>query len=283
MRDVVRLAVLKAVVFAAVVLALLAITGPLLGLAAALTGTARIPVWVFSMVFSSLVLAATALALRLDGDALRDLGLTPTRRRLYEFSIGLALGIGSFAALALVRGLTVGASWSFASREAVPAAVAGIGIAFVLMFPEELMFRGYAFRRLLQVFGTWPTILISSALFGLYHLVGTQMWGMGLFFRGAMPALGGVVFGWAAVRTRGLALPIGLHLGGNWVQASVLSFGSGAADPQALWTAHVPALRQPLLYSPDLATHIPYIVTLALTACAVHFISPRRSARLSAS
>jgi membrane protease YdiL (CAAX protease family) len=53
-----------------------------------------------------------------------------------------------------------------------------------------------------------------------------------------MPALGGVVFGWAAVRSSGLALPIGLHLGGNRIQASVLSFQPPfGGPPQGLFTA----------------------------------------------
>ena len=42
---------------------------------------------------------------------------------------------------------------------------------------------------------------------------------MGWVFRLGMPTLGGLVFGVAMIRSGGLALPIGLHLGGNWVQA----------------------------------------------------------------
>ena len=123
----------------------------------------------------------------------------------------------------------------------------------------------------------WPGILTSAILFGLYHLAGSGMWGIGAFFRAAMPALGGVVFGWLAVRTRGLALPIGLHLGGNWVQAAVLSFRTQpAAGPAAAWTADLTESQQWALYGPDLPNHLPFILTMLLAVVVLRLaLGPR--------
>jgi uncharacterized protein len=256
----------KAATFTAVAVALLFAAGPIVGTLAGLTGRSTIPGWLYSGVVCALLLAATALALRLDRSGLSAVGLAFSPQRAREFAFGFVLSALLFTAVALVRGMTVGATWSFAGAGAIPAAAAGLAVGLILFLPEELVFRGYGFQRLIQAAGVWPAILFSAALFGFYHLAGRPMWGMGAFFTVAMPAMGGVVFGWAAVRTRGLALPIGLHLGGNWVQASLLSF-----DPQsgALWSTLLTDSDRQLLYAPDVLPHVPFLLALLVAAVSV--------------
>lgn len=276
-----HVSILKALLFVAVALVILIATGPLVGFLGSLAGRSHVPTWAYAGSFSVLLLAATALAVALDRTGWRSLGLVPTRQRARECGFGLAVGALLFAALAAVRGASVDAIWEFGSVNAVPTACVGMATALLLLLPEELLFRGYAFQRLTCAIGAWPGILISAALFGAYHVVGSGMWAMGAFFQMAMPALGGVVFGWAAVRTKGLALPIGLHLGGNWVQASVLSFQPRSnAAPAAIWTARVTDVQLWSLYAPDLGTHVPYIATMCVAAMAVHLVVSARPTRL---
>lgn len=269
-----RISVLKALLFIAVAAVALIATGPLVSLVAAIAGTSEVPVWAYSGAFSVLLLASTAVALVLDRTGFRSLGLVPTRERIRECVFGFAVGAVLFAVLALVRGARVEAAWTFAGPNGVAAACVGIVTAFLLLIPEELLFRGYAFQRLVSAVGAWPGILISAVLFGVYHVVGSGMWGIGAFFQLAMPAAGGVVFGWTAVRTKGLALPIGLHLGGNWVQASVLSFQAQSdVLPATLWTARVTDFQLQSLYAPEFSTHVPYIATMLLAMMAVRVVS----------
>jgi membrane protease YdiL (CAAX protease family) len=276
----VRTSLLKAIAFVAVAMAVWAATAPLVGIAGAMMGRSNVPVWVYAGAFSMTLTAITWAALTLERSGFNSLGLVATRARVGEFLFGFALSVALFAALALVRGASVGAAWSFAGPNAVIGACAGIIIAFLLFFPEELLFRGYAFQRLVSAVGAWPAILMSAALFGVYHVAGSGMWGIGAFFMFAMPALGGVVLGWAAVRSKGLALPIGLHLGGNWVQASVLSFQPrGDASPAALWTASLTETQAQTLYAPELAAHLPFIVAMLIAAIAVRWTSGRQLGR----
>jgi hypothetical protein len=259
----VRIPLLKAVVFTAIALALVMAAGPIVGTLAALTGVSSVPAPAYAAVVCALLLAVTRVALHREGLGLGSLGLVPSRDRIRELAIGFAAGVLLFATLALVRGALAGVTWTFGGLSAMLPVLASLFVALVLLLPEELLFRGYAFQRLVQAGGVWPAILTSAFFFGLYHLVGSGMWGIGAFFRGAMPALGGVVFGWLAVRTRGLALPIGLHLGGNWTQAAVLSFRSQSdAGPAAAWTAYLTDSQQWALYGPELSSHLPFIVTM---------------------
>jgi uncharacterized protein len=259
----VALSLLKAGTFVVAAVVLLIATGPLTGMAAATLGMARVEVWTFAAVFSALMLAATVAALWLEGATLSVLGLAPSRQRVGELVTGFTIGAALFVSLALVRASSVGAVWTFAGVDASMSALAGLAVALLLLLPEELVFRGYAFRRLSDALGAGLAIGISALLFGLYHVAGSGMWGVGAMFQFAMPALGGLVLGWAAVRSGGLALPMGLHLGGNWVQASVLSFdASSAPGPRALWTAQLSEVQQQYLFAPDLGPHLPYIITM---------------------
>ena len=156
----------------------------------------------FSALLASLLVIATVACARINKESLADLGFSVSVRRLRELGFGFGVGSGLFAAIALISGLTPRASW----RDAVSALV----IVPCLFLAEELLFRGYAFQQILRLAGPWVAVGVTSAAFGAYHQLGA-----GVFL---MPALGGLVFGYALVRSGGLALPIGLHWGGNWVQ-----------------------------------------------------------------
>jgi membrane protease YdiL (CAAX protease family) len=261
---------LKALAFVGVAIALLLATGPVAGFVAAAAGSPHVPVWAFAGTFSILLLLATALALKVDRARFSSLGLVPTVQRIQECALGFAVGATLSVAVALVRGAEVGVEWTFAGSTAMFDACFGVIVAFLLLFPEELIFRGYAFQRVVSAVGARPAILISALLFGVYHVVGSGMWGIGAFFRFAIPALGGVLFGWAAVRSKGLALPIGLHLGGNWVQASVLSLQSQpGARPATLWVGRVTDDQLQVLYAPEFSTHAPFMAAMIVATVAV--------------
>ena len=167
------------------------------------TGAVARTALAFSVILAILLAVATILCARLGGESLAALGFSVSRQRAFELGYGFGVGAGLFAAVALASGLRPGASW----RDAMVAFL----FVLCLFLAEELFFRGYAFQQLARIGGPWTAVVLSAAAFGAYHLLGA-----GVFW---MPALGGLVFGYALVRTGGLALPIGLHWGGNWVQA----------------------------------------------------------------
>jgi membrane protease YdiL (CAAX protease family) len=127
----------------------------------------------------------------------------------------VAITSALFAAAALACALWIGAAWRFEGLAGVMAALSGLPVAFLLMAGEELIFRGYGFRQLISACGSRAALVLSAVAFGIYHLAqtGFGMWGIGAFWVVALPALGGLVFGLAMIRTGGLALPLGLHLG----------------------------------------------------------------------
>jgi membrane protease YdiL (CAAX protease family) len=250
-------------------------TGPLMGVIGGLLGDTsqgRTGIAIYATVFLLLLLAVTWLALRWDGESLAAVGLTLDSRRGLEFACGFVATSVLFAGVALMRASSVEATWHFSGAGAFQAAVIGVPVAFVLMASEELVFRGYGFRQLVVACGPRAAVVASALVFGIYHLAqtGFRFWGIGAFWVIALPALGGLVFGVAMIRTNGLALPLGLHLGGNWVQASVLSFAPlGDGQPTALFVAPLTSTQAQQLWSPDLLPRAPYLVAMAVAGLLV--------------
>ena len=258
------------------------VVGATLGLVPAI-GSTNTPVLV-SLVFSAALMGLSRTLLRREGASLSELGLVPTRERFWQFGGGFALTAILFLAIAVAQAAAVRAPWQLQGFAGIRAALAGLLVAGVLALTEELLFRGVALRYMRSLFGDRAAILLSAVLFGAYHLVQSHDWAMGAVFRFLMPTLGGLLFGWAALRSRGLALPLGLHLGGNWVQSSVAGFATGAlpshAQVQALWRIPVTIHDVRLLTAPDLAPHLPYVIAIAVAAAATsRLLSKSASAR----
>ena len=79
---------------------------------------------------------------------------------------------------------------------------------------EELTFRGYPLFSLNYSFGLWTSQLIIFVLFSLEHVAGGMTWIQA--FLG--PGTGALLFGFAALRTNGIAVPVGLHVAWNFGQ-----------------------------------------------------------------
>lgn len=151
-----------------------------------------------------------------------------------QFFAGTALGALLMLAPALFLGLFCGVRWQWNS-----AGIAGwmstlLPIAGAVV-AEELIFRGFLFQRLLDGLGTWLAQGILAAYFVLIHF-GTlgaagaqkQLAGLNIF-------LASILFGLAYLRTRSLALPLGIHCAANVTQGSILGFGVSGNEAGGLW------------------------------------------------
>jgi len=93
---------------------------------------------------------------------------------------------------------------------------------------EELVFRGYLFQNTTAGLGLWWSIVILSLLFGLLHGMNPNATVLStILIAVTTPQLI-----YAYLKTGQLWLPIGLHLGWNFFQASVFGFAaSGQSSP----------------------------------------------------
>jgi uncharacterized protein len=238
-----------------------------------------------SALASAGVLLVTMALRRVGRARVAALGLPLDRRRLGELAVGFLITSTLFLAVAAVQSAMVGATWQFTGVRGLVGALADLPLVLCLVLGEELLFRGTVLRSVREMTGDRWAIALTAVAFGAYHVLGTQHWAMGLVFQFLMPTLGGLLFAWAAVRSGGLALPIGLHLGGNWVQASVAVFGPhaipGATEATAgLWRIPISASDVQVLTAPDVLPRLPLLLAFAMAAALTHRLGRSRDAQL---
>jgi hypothetical protein len=176
-------------------------------------------------------LGLTWFALQLEGRPLASVGLRLDWRWGRQFLLGALAGAGLMALMALPGFLGGGFRLARNPQAGLGGLLAGAWLYLAVAFSEELLFRGYLFQRLDQGIGRWPAQVLVALLFALVHWGNPGMTGATRVLASLDIAIAAMLLGLCYLRTRSLALPIGLHLGWNWTQGMVLGFGvSGIAN-----------------------------------------------------
>jgi hypothetical protein len=93
-----------------------------------------------------------------------------------------------------------------------------VGVAIVPAFTEELLFRGILFRWIEEFAGSWAALGLTSALFGLAHILNP---GATWFSSFAIAVEAGLLLGAVYMLTRSLWMPIGLHAAWNFTEGPI--------------------------------------------------------------
>lgn len=146
---------------------------------------------------------------------LSSMHLIPNKKTFMRLLIGLAIGavIVGFMLYALFSLTNLSLERHEAQTMFPFLLTASIIIPLALM--EELLFRGYPFFRLSQLLNIRWVLLITAVLFALYHYNGTNS--LTSLLLG--PGIWGVAFGVAAYLSKSLAVPLGMHISANALQA----------------------------------------------------------------
>lgn len=168
-------------------------------------------------------LLVTWLFLKWDRKRFRDIGLYWEGRTIQRFLLGLVIGIGL---MGLMSGAVIFFShfkmeWNTESN--LLKFFWGTLPLLPLAFMEELGFRAYPFASLQEKTGIRTTIYVTAFLFAAYHLA--NGWTLQNAFLGA--GVWGIIFGLAAYRSGGIALPTGLHYAVN-MTTSAFGISSGS-------------------------------------------------------
>jgi uncharacterized protein len=93
-----------------------------------------------------------------------------------------------------------------------------------------LLFRGVLFRSVEDMFGSWISLIFSSAVFGFVHLLNPGGTLTGAIY---ISIEAGLLLAAAYMLTRRLWLSIGFHMSWNYVQSAIFSgiVSGGVSDP----------------------------------------------------
>ncbi|QKJ29075.1 CPBP family intramembrane metalloprotease [Mucilaginibacter mali] len=164
-------------------------------------------------------LALSWIFLTMENKSLLSLGFIPLNKKQVSYFFN-GLGIGALMLLgcfALTVFLTKD-TWLFNCKVAPMYLIMSFLICLWSAFVQEFVFRGYPFQTLLKRYSPWIVQLIIAIPFGLMHLMDHKMSSSDIAITMLCTGIGSVLFGLAYIKTKSLMLPIGIHLGWNYLQ-----------------------------------------------------------------
>jgi len=149
--------------------------------------------------------------------------------------LGLGMGIGAALMLlpALLLSLFGVVHWQVNDLSSATI-LSGLLLFASVAVAEELLFRGFIFQRFIGAFGPWIAQLIIAGLFLLTHINNPGMTGAVKVLASFNIFIASILFGIAYIKTKRLALPIGLHLMANFMQGTILGFGVSGNNESSL-------------------------------------------------
>jgi membrane protease YdiL (CAAX protease family) len=142
--------------------------------------------------------------------ALLGLPRRATSGREWVLGVAFGWGIVVLAVLPMALAGTLHVRFWTESR-AFWLAILNLATLAVAGLAEEVAFRGYPYRRLIQAIGPVTATVVMSVLFGLFHLLNPSATWISML----ITMLAGLLLSIAWLRTHGLWLGWGLHVGWN--------------------------------------------------------------------
>ena len=183
---------------------------------------------------TALGLGAAWICLALEKKPLSAMGYRLNGRWAGELGLGVLGGAAIMLITALIAMGAGGFHWVKGAAD-FHALAWGLLLFIIVGFNEETLFRGYLFQRLVDGMGQWPAQILMALFFGLAHWGNPGMVGATKVWATVNIGLAAILLGLCYLKTRSLALPIGVHIGWNFTQGNLLGFGvSGTTDAKGL-------------------------------------------------
>lgn len=156
---------------------------------------------------------------------LSSVGYQLNLRWLGQLVSGTGIGVAMILVVVGLIWCVNGVQIELNPTRSIEALATGFYIFLCAALLEENLYRGFIFQRLVDGCGIWIAQIGLALLFALGHWDNPGMEGATKFVASLDLFLGAIMFGLAYLRTRSLALPVGLHVGWNWAQGNLLGFG----------------------------------------------------------
>lgn len=153
-----------------------------------------------------------------------DLGLQFNKSWWQQLLLGTSAGVVMMLLIAMLMWSCATVRFSLNPEFQASDLIYGAYLLLIAAALEELLYRGFVFQRLLDGLGAWPTQLLFATVFVLGHWDNPGLAGSAKIVASVDLALASLLFGLAYIKTRSLALPLGLHFGWNWAQGYLLGF-----------------------------------------------------------
>lgn len=172
-----------------------------------------------------LLLLATWVMYKTDNKSLNAIGLNFKLKSISFLPLGFFIGAITFFVAKYVRALYTGESFAISNS----IEYSTILYAFYFILPqvatEEFLFRGYLFKKTIEISSVVIANIIFSIMFMLIHVLDENILnniGMIVFMTITIP-VGHLLFATALLKSKTLFFPIGIHLGNNWATRHLIT------------------------------------------------------------
>ncbi len=182
------------------------------------------------------IVLSTWICLKLRGESFKQVGLHINKVWLKQFIAGFIVSALLLTLSTAIIMLFGGVKLSFHPSFSIGWILIGLYPVLFTAVHEELLFRGFIFQRLINGIGAFWSQLILAVLFAFGHWDNPGMEGASFLIASADLFVGALLLGLAYIKTKSLALPIGLHFGWNWFQGYILGFNVSGIESTSLFT-----------------------------------------------
>ncbi len=183
-----------------------------------LNGLLKMQAQIANVIVIVIVLFVTWKAYKKEGKNLSELGLNLNLKNIGFALLGFVIG-GLFIILlvyliAFIKGYPVVFNQAFESSYVL----SGLWLLFPTVVLEELAFRGICFKKTVEITNVAKANAIFASLFILSHWINGAAFGDPIAMTILLiTGLGHVLYATAFLKSKTLYFPIGIHLGGNWI------------------------------------------------------------------
>lgn len=210
----------------------------------------------FPFVAPILLFGVTWFLYKKDNKSLKDIGLNFNVKNISFLPLGVLIGALAILGAKYVRTLYTGETLEVATSINYATLLSAFYFILPQVATEEFLFRGYLFKKTIEVSNVVIANVIFSILFMLIHVLDENVLknkGMIIMLVIAIP-IGHLLFATALVKSKTLFFPIGLHLGNNWATRHLIT-NSNSGDSLffipngATFDAWIPFITMLVLYN----------------------------------
>ena len=179
----------------------------------------------FPYIAAILLIVATWILYKAENKSLKEIGLNLKIKNILLLPLGVVLAACAFFIAKYLRAIYLNESFHLATEIDYK----NILTAFYFILPtvavEEFLFRGYLFKKTIEISSLVTANIIFSLLFMLIHILDESVLqnpGMLILLTISIP-VGHLLFSTALIKSGSIYFPIGLHLGNNWATRHLVS------------------------------------------------------------
>ena len=172
-----------------------------------------------------LLFVATWFLYKTDKNSLKAIGLNFSIKNISFLPLGILIGAIAFLGARFLRALYMGESYEISTTINYTTILYALYTILPTVAVEEFLFRGYLFKKTIEVSNVVIANVIFSILFMLIHVLDENAMsnkGMLIFLIISIP-VGHLLFATALLKSKTLFFPIGIHLGNNWATRHLIS------------------------------------------------------------